>query len=76
MEQLIARARELAGQLMENSPASLRMTKKLINSYIADALDQQIESAVQENAAIRQTKDFLEGVSSFLEKRKPRWSGQ
>jgi len=75
-EQLMGRARELATQLMENSPASLRMTKKLINSYIADALDQQIESAVQENAAIRQTKDFQEGVSSFLEKRKPRWSGQ
>jgi len=75
-EQLTGRARELARQLMENSPASLRMTKKLINSYIAGALDQQIESAVQENAAIRQTKDFQEGVSSFLEKRKPRWSGQ
>ena len=60
---------------MENSPASLRLTKKLINTYIADALDQQIESAVQENVAIRQTKDFQEGVSSFLEKRKPRWSG-
>jgi len=74
-EQLMGRARELASQLMENSPASLRMTKKLINSYIADALDQQIESAVQENAAIRQTQDFQEGVSSFLEKRKPRWSG-
>src|SRR5258707_387588 len=59
---LMARARELASQLMESSPSSLRMTKKLINSYIADALDQQIESAVQENAAIRQTQDFQEGV--------------
>ena len=74
-EQLMGRARELAARLMENSPASLRMTKKLINSYIADALDRQIESAVQENAAIRQTQDFQEGVGSFLEKRKPRWSG-
>jgi len=75
-EQLMGRARELATQLMESSPASLRMTKKLINSYIAGALDQQIERAVQENAAIRQTKDFQEGIGSFLEKRKPRWSGQ
>jgi methylglutaconyl-CoA hydratase len=75
-EQLMGRARELAGQLMENSPASLRMTKKLINGFIGSALDLQIETAVQENAAIRQTKDFQEGVSSFLEKRKPRWSGR
>jgi methylglutaconyl-CoA hydratase len=74
-EQLMARARELAAQLMGNGPASLRMTKKLINGYIAGALDVQFENAVQENAAIRQTNDFHEGVSSFLEKRKPRWSG-
>jgi methylglutaconyl-CoA hydratase len=75
-EQMITRARELAAQLMENSPASLRVTKKLINGYIAGSLDRQIESAIQENAAIRQTADFREGVSSFLEKRKPRWSGK
>lgn len=74
--QLITRARELAAQLIENSPTSLRMTKKLINSYIAAELDGQIEEAVQENAAIRQTADFREGVSSFLEKRKPRWRGK
>src|SRR6266536_1083192 len=72
-EQLMGRARELATQLMENSPASLRMTKKLINSYIADALDQQIESAVEDNARIRTTQDFREGITSFLDKRKPRW---
>ena len=74
--QLVTRARELAAQLIENSPASLRMTKKLINGYIAAELDRQIEDAVQENAAIRQTGDFREGVSSFLEKRKPHWSGK
>ncbi len=74
--QLMARARDLAAQLIENSPASLRMTKKLINGYIASELDKQIDQAVKENVAIRQTPDFREGVSSFLEKRKPRWSGK
>jgi methylglutaconyl-CoA hydratase len=75
-EQLIIRARELASQLMENSPSSLRLTKKLINGFISAQLDQQIEQAVNENAGIRQTADFREGVNSFLEKRKPRWSGK
>jgi len=74
--QLMMRARKLAGQLIENSPASLRLTKKLINGYIAAQLDAQFETAVRENAAIRQTADFREGVSSFLEKRKPNWSGK
>jgi methylglutaconyl-CoA hydratase len=75
-ERLMTRARELAGQLMENSPTSMRATKRLINGFIAGQLDQQIGQAVQDNARIRTTADFREGITSFLEKRKPRWSGK
>jgi len=75
-ETLIARARELAALLMENSPASLRATKKLLNDHARAELDTQIEAALRENAAIRATADFREGVTSFLEKRKPVWSGK
>ncbi|HEY6252225.1 MAG TPA: enoyl-CoA hydratase-related protein [Candidatus Angelobacter sp.] len=72
-DQLMKRTLELAGQLAENSPASLRVTKGLLSSYTREQLDRQIAQAVHENAAIRQTADFKEGVSSFLEKRKPVW---
>jgi methylglutaconyl-CoA hydratase len=75
-ETLIARARELAALLMENSPASLRATKKLLNDHARAELDTQIEAALRENAAIRATADFREGVTSFLEKRKPVWIGK
>jgi methylglutaconyl-CoA hydratase len=75
-ERLMERARELAAQLMENSPSSVRATKRLINGFIAGQLDRQISDAVQDNARIRTTADFREGISAFLEKRKPRWSGQ
>jgi methylglutaconyl-CoA hydratase len=73
-ENLMSRARELAALLMENSPASLRATKKLLNEHGRAELDAQIEAAVRENAAVRRTADFREGVASFLEKRKPVWS--
>ena len=75
-ENLITRARELAALLMENSPTSLRATKKLLNDHARAELDLQIEAALRENAAIRTTADFREGVLSFLEKRKPMWSGK
>jgi len=75
-ERLMPRARELAAQLMENSPSSMRSTKRLINGFIAAQLDSQIAEAVHNNARIRTTADFREGVTSFLEKRKPRWSGR
>ena len=55
---------------MENSSASLRATKKLLTDHARAELDLQIEAAVRENAAIRSTADFREGISSFLEKRK------
>ena len=73
-ENLMTRARELAALLMENSPASLRATKKLLNDHARAELDSQIEAAVRENAAVRTTADFREGITSFLEKRKPVWS--
>jgi methylglutaconyl-CoA hydratase len=75
-EQLLSRAKELAAQLLENSPSSVRATKKLINGFIAAQLDEQIAAGIEDNACIRTTADFREGVSSFLEKRKPVWSGE
>lgn len=73
---LMSRAHELASTLLKNSPSSVRLTKKLINGFIAFQLDQQIAQAVEDNARIRTTADFREGISSFLEKRKPRWTGK
>jgi methylglutaconyl-CoA hydratase len=73
-EALMARARELAALLMENSPTSLRATKQLLSAHARSALDAEIGAAVRENAAIRSTSDFREGIASFLEKRKPVWS--
>jgi methylglutaconyl-CoA hydratase len=75
-ENLLTRARELAALLMQNSPASLRATKQLLSDHARAELDAQIEAAVRENAAIRTTADFREGIVSFLEKRKPLWSGK
>lgn len=75
-EALMSRARELAAQILENSPSSVRATKKLINGFISAQLDEQIASAIRDNARIRTTADFREGLTSFLEKRKPVWTGK
>jgi len=75
-DNLITRARALAALLMENSPSSLRATKQLLTDHARAELDAQIEAAIRENAAIRSTADFREGISSFLQKRKPVWTGK
>jgi len=75
-ERLLDRARELAAQLAENSPLSLFQTKRLLTAHARAELDSQIEAAIRENAGIRESDDFREGIESFLEKRKPKWTGR
>ena len=75
-DRLTARAHELAGVLLANSPASLLASKKLLVETEEAAIDREISLAIEANAAVRATPDFREGVASFLEKRKPRWSGE
>lgn len=57
----------------EASGNSLMVTKQLLNQvnnpFLVDALD----SAVQINAAVRETPDFHKGISNFLEKKTFKW---
>lgn len=75
-EKLLPAARELAASLLANSPTSLARTKRLLCDCAAEELDRELARAIEENARIRSTADFREGLASFLEKRKPSWSGR
>jgi methylglutaconyl-CoA hydratase len=75
-DKLAARAQELAGILLAASPTSIARTKRLLVGFEEAALKAELEMAIRENAAIRSTADFREGLSSFLEKRDPKWPGR
>ena len=75
-EELMERAKQLADVLIAASPGSLTRAKRLLTSAAAAGLDADLERAVLENARIRSTPDFKEGLASFLEKRKPVWRGE
>ena len=75
-DKLLERARSLAGELLTASPSSLAYTKRLLRDFAAADLDRELELALQENARIRSTADFREGLAAFLEKRKPVWRGE
>jgi len=72
-EDLQARVRALAETLAANSPSALGATKRLLAAQNKEWLDRALEAAMQANAEARETADFREGVSAFLEKRKPVW---
>jgi methylglutaconyl-CoA hydratase len=73
MESLLERVNAIAADLIAASPSSLTRAKHLLTSSAAAGLDHDLERAILENARIRCTPDFKEGVASFLEKRKPVW---
>ena len=68
-EILLDRARELAATLIAASPSSLAATKRLL----LKCAEAELDLAVWENAGIRATADFREGLAAFLEKRAPKW---
>ncbi len=72
-ENLESRVAELLKTLRANSPASLRATKKLLADQNRDKLDAAIAAAIAANSKAREHADFSEGVTAFLEKRKPDW---
>jgi methylglutaconyl-CoA hydratase len=76
LDHLMSRAEEIAEQLIAASPSSLTRAKRLLTSAAAASVDADLERAVLENARIRCTPDFKEGLASFLEKRKPVWQGE
>jgi len=75
-DKLMDRVHELADALLKNCPTSLLATKRLLRTFAGEELDRELVAAVEENVRIRTTKDFHEGVTSFLEKRDPKWSGK
>jgi methylglutaconyl-CoA hydratase len=74
-EKLMERAHAIASDFLQSSPSSLLHTKQLLLHYDEGDVQREIELAIKANADIRSTEDFREGVTAFLEKRAPKWTG-
>jgi enoyl-CoA hydratase len=76
-DKLVERARPLVEAMLEASPLGLRLTKECLTMSVdAGSLDAAIAMEDRNQILCAQTSDFREGVSAFLEKRKPGYANR
>ena len=74
-DELATRAAELAATYAQAPTRGIGMTKRLFDNAQTATLDEQLELEAQLQSAATQTDDFREGVTAFLEKRPPQFTG-
>jgi enoyl-CoA hydratase/carnithine racemase len=74
--ELMTAARELAGRIALNPPYALRMTKRLMREGQQMRLESLLELSAAMQSLAHATADHKEAVASFIEKRKPEFTGR
>ena len=73
-DELNERAERLCHQLMQNGPYAMASVKALVAEVALSYLDDDLIADTAERIAeIRASDEGREGLSAFLEKRKPNW---
>ena len=75
-EELEAKTMELAAKIAEKAPVALQMSKEAVKFASRSNLDEGLRREVDLFALCFSTQDKEEGVSAFLEKRKPNFQGK
>ena len=73
---LLAEATALASSLAAGPTLGLGLTKRLIQAAATTSLDEQLDLERDCQRTAGRSADYAEGVTAFLEKRKPEFRGQ
>lgn len=70
------RTAELAGRLAKGPTAAFRMTRQALRQSMANGLDAQLALEARLQGEAGRSRDFMEGVAAFLEKRPAQFEGR
>lgn len=76
LDALTASVEELAGQIAANAPLAVRALKRALLASDNLAIERATAAVLAERIPLDQTKDYLEGITAFAEKRKPVYTGE
>jgi len=75
-ERLKSAVEELSKEIMSKSPIAIKLVKELINSSIETDQRTGLIHEAEAFGILSSTEDYREGVSAFIEKRKPEYKGK
>lgn len=75
-EALDSRVMELAARLASGPSSAYRLAKQALRASSANDLETQLALEARAQAEAAQSRDFMEGVMAFIEKRTPRFEGR
>ncbi len=75
-DNLMKRALEWAGQILECAPLSIRASKEVVYASLDEDLRTSMEKQYESVKTMSTSEDFIEGPKAFSEKRPPNWQGK
>ena len=65
---------KIVAAVLQNAPAALASTKRLIEELWSSSVKQDLETALRHHMEARESAEAIEGIAAFLEKRPPNWT--
>jgi enoyl-CoA hydratase len=69
-------AMAMAKKMQRGAPLAVQMSKQLMYMGLERTMEAHWEATRYAFQLSCKTEDFVEGISSFFEKREPRWKGK